>query len=148
MFQIPFNGFLKAPKQASQKRVRHSFLSNSRITFKTKSMENKERFTHRNEDLNKDKLENTNLNPLDDDSMEGRDQPVDLDGDGMIGNTGGFYGGTSYVGSNYGADWNANNTQHEGNYGAAGQQDSTDMTENNHIKRASNEEANRLERGQ
>jgi len=31
----------------------------------------------------------------------------DLDGDGFIGNTGGFYGGTSYLGSNY-DDWNNN----------------------------------------
>ena len=57
--------------------------------------------------------------PLADDA-----QPIDLDGDGMIGNTGGFYGGTSYVGSNYGADWNSeDNSRHEGNYGAAGQKD-------------------------
>ena len=62
-----------------------------------------------------------------------KEQPVDLDGDGFIGNTGGFYGGTSYVGSNYGADWNADdNSQHEGNYGAAGQQDATDLTDDNH----------------
>ena len=49
----------------------------------------------------------------------------DLDGDGMIGNTGGFYGGTSYIGSNYGPDWNAanNNEGNEGNFGAAGQKD-------------------------
>jgi len=57
--------------------------------------------------------------PLADDAT-----PIDLDGDGMIGNTGGFYGGTSYVGSNYGADWNTeDNSRHEGNYGAAGQKD-------------------------
>lgn len=59
--------------------------------------------------------------PLADDAT-----PIDLDGDGMIGNTGGFYGGTSYVGSNYGADWNTEDSnRHEGNYGAAGQKDDT-----------------------
>lgn len=31
----------------------------------------------------------------------------DLDGDGFVGNTGGFYGGTSYLGANYN-DWNNN----------------------------------------
>lgn len=63
--------------------------------------------------------------PLADDAT-----PIDLDGDGMIGNTGGFYGGTSYVGSNYGADWNSeNNSQHEGNYGAAGQKDDSPRIE-------------------
>jgi hypothetical protein len=52
------------------------------------------------------------------------ENPVpDLDGDGMIGNTGGFYGGTSYVGSNYGEDWNKPADTGEGNYGAAGYKD-------------------------
>ncbi len=53
---------------------------------------------------------------------------LDLDGDGFIGNTGGFYGGTSYLGSNYGEGWNAESEQeqNEGNFGAAGQQDTTD----------------------
>jgi hypothetical protein len=57
----------------------------------------------------------------------GQDKLVDLDGDGLIGNTGGFYGGTSYLGSNYGEDWNAEgaSSRHEGNYGAAGQQDTS-----------------------
>ena len=54
--------------------------------------------------------------------------PMDLDGDGMIGNTGGFYGGTSYVGSNYGADWDTGgNSRHEGNYGGGGQRDASDV---------------------
>jgi osmotically-inducible protein OsmY len=38
----------------------------------------------------------------------------DLDGDGFIGNTGGFYGGTSYLGANYN-DWSNNMAQ--GNQG-------------------------------
>ncbi len=63
--------------------------------------------------------------PLADDAT-----PIDLDGDGMIGNTGGFYGGTSYVGSNYGADWNTeDSSRHEGNYGAAGQKDESPRIE-------------------
>ena len=56
----------------------------------------------------------------------GEEGLVDLDRDGMIGHTGGFYGGTSYLGSNYGEDWDADtegSSHHEGNYGAAGQQD-------------------------
>jgi hypothetical protein len=111
-------------------------------------MENKERFTDRNEDMNRQRTENVEKINLDDDSMEGRDQPVDLDGDGMIGNTGGFYGGTSYVGSNYGADWNTeNSSQHEGNYGAAGQQDATDLT-NERAQREREEREERLKRGE
>lgn len=49
-------------------------------------------------------------------------QVPDLDGDGMIGNTGGFYGGTSYLGSNFGPEWNSEPgaDEGEGNYGAAG----------------------------
>lgn len=49
----------------------------------------------------------------------------DLDGDGLIGNTGGFYGGTSYLGSNFGPDWDGRETGEEagGNYGAAGAKD-------------------------
>jgi osmotically-inducible protein OsmY len=35
---------------------------------------------------------------------------MDLDGDGFIGNTGGFYGGTSYLGANY-DDWMNNQNQ-------------------------------------
>lgn len=38
----------------------------------------------------------------------------DLDGDGFIGHTGGFYGGTSYLGANYN-DWN--NNMGQGDYG-------------------------------
>jgi osmotically-inducible protein OsmY len=38
----------------------------------------------------------------------------DLDGDGFMGNTGGFYGGTSYLGANYN-DWN--NNMGQGDYG-------------------------------
>jgi len=38
----------------------------------------------------------------------------DLDGDGFVGNTGGFYGGTSYLGANYN-DWN--NNMGQGDYG-------------------------------
>lgn len=45
---------------------------------------------------------------------------MDLDRDGNVGNTGGFYGGTSYLGSNYGADWNQEQNQGYGNYGASG----------------------------
>lgn len=48
----------------------------------------------------------------------------DLDGDGFIGNTGGFYGGTSYLGSNY--SWGIESERGEkteGNYDAAGQND-------------------------
>ena len=52
----------------------------------------------------------------------------DLDGDGLIGNTGGFYGGTSYIGSNYSEDWNRNEdvNQNKGNFGAAGHSDPSD----------------------
>ena len=49
----------------------------------------------------------------------------ELDGDGLIGNTGGFYGGTSYIGSNYGPDWNEGKNS-EGNFGAAGQKDESE----------------------
>jgi hypothetical protein len=110
-------------------------------------MENKERFDDRHEELNKEH-QKVDRNSLEDDSLEGRDQPIDLDGDGMIGNTGGFYGGTSYVGSNYGADWNANdNSQHEGNYGAAGQKDDSDRTDER-LRRESDEQRERTERGE
>ena len=53
---------------------------------------------------------------------------ADLDGDGFIGNTGGFYGGTSYLGSNYGEGWNAegDKNENEGNFGVAGQNDATE----------------------
>lgn len=54
----------------------------------------------------------------------------DLDRDGFIGNTGGFYGGTSYLGSNYGPGWNNNENQTGGNYGAAGHSDHTDVSGN------------------
>jgi hypothetical protein len=74
----------------------------------------------------------------------GQDKLVDLDGDGFIGNTGGFYGGTSYLGSNYGEDWNKEgNSRHEGNYGATGQQDASndpaDTDENNSAIRHSDD---------
>lgn len=51
----------------------------------------------------------------------------DLDGDGFIGNTGGFYGGTSYLGSNYSESWGTGRgsaPENEGNFGAAGHKDS------------------------
>ena len=95
-------------------------------------MDNKE--TPRGNEWNKDRNEPQNREqqplegPLADDAT-----PIDLDGDGMIGNTGGFYGGTSYVGSNYGADWNTDdNSRHEGNYGAAGQKDESPRIEPRH----------------
>jgi len=60
--------------------------------------------------------------------QQASDGVPDLDGDGIIGNTGGFYGGTSYVGSNYSTGWNdeQNADQNEGNFGASGQRDPSD----------------------
>jgi osmotically-inducible protein OsmY len=59
-------------------------------------------------------------NRPDDYKNENNDQGFsDLDGDGFIGNTGGFYGGTSYLGSNY-DDWNNNmerSKMHRDDYG-------------------------------
>ena len=85
-----------------------------------------------NPDNTKDNIENRSI---DDDNLLPEDNigtgVPDLDGDGLIGNTGGFYGGTSYLGSNYGPDWNSNpnsDNQTHGNFGAAGQSDHTDIT--------------------
>lgn len=63
---------------------------------------------------------------------EGNDLPIDLDGDGFIGNTGSFMGGTSYLGSNYGPGWDTTEqtgAQNEGNFGAAGHRDDTELTD-------------------
>lgn len=111
-------------------------------------MENKEtprdsQWNKENDDAQKHEPRQPLEGPLADDAT-----PIDLDGDGMIGNTGGFYGGTSYVGSNYGADWNADdNSQHEGNYGAAGQQDATDLTEDR-LRKENEEREERIQRGE
>lgn len=76
--------------------------------------------------------ENTSL-PAGEENLEA-DATMDLDGDGMIGNTGGFYGGTSYLGSNYGPDWTmVGSTEKEGtesNFGAGGMRDDTPLTGN------------------
>ena len=80
-------------------------------------------------DKNNEPVENTNAddsNLLPEENI-GEGIP-DLDGDGLIGNTGGFYGGTSYLGSNYGPGWNSNENQTGGNYGAAGHSDHTDVS--------------------
>ncbi len=84
-------------------------------------------------DNNKENIENRieDNNVLPEDNIEGI---PDLDGDGFIGNTGGFYWGTSYLGSNYGPDWNSNQNaddQNNGNFGAAGQSDHTNITQPN-----------------
>lgn len=80
-----------------------------------------------------------NRNRLNDEGEKGKpleneiraeDTVPDLDGDGFIGNTGGFYGGTSYLGSNYTEGWGTPEgtpREVEGNFGAAGVKD--DRTE-------------------
>ena len=82
-----------------------------------------------NDPDNRNRLNDENDKPLDDNNRA-EDAVPDLDGDGFIGNTGGFYGGTSYLGSNYTEGWGTpEGTPREtgGNFGAAGQKD--DSTE-------------------
>lgn len=73
------------------------------------------------EDRNRNKVNQSsdqnwdqNRNRYQDDQFEQKKSSnqgyTDLDGDGFIGNTGGFYGGTSYLGANY-DDWNNNQGQ-------------------------------------
>lgn len=93
-------------------------------------MDNRERKISDNERLDREEQDTKGVNETGNEAIAPDATPIDLDGDGFIGNTGGFYGGTSYIGSNYGADWNTENSnRHEGNYGAAGQQDDSQRTE-------------------
>ena len=63
---------------------------------------------YRNRDPRNSNRDHDNKNRPDDFRKEDNEQGFsDLDGDGFIGNTGGFYGGTSYLGANY-DDWNNN----------------------------------------
>ena len=74
---------------------------------------------------------------------EESNEPLDLDHDGMIGNTGGFYGGTSYLGSNYEMGMNSSQTgrtenermgQNASNSFEEGEQDETgELTEEDNI---------------
>ena len=60
--------------------------------------------SHNNETWDKNQGRYVDDNNYQDRSNQGY---ADLDRDGFVGNTGGFYGGTSYTGSNY-DDWNNN----------------------------------------
>jgi osmotically-inducible protein OsmY len=63
---------------------------------------------YRNRDPRNSNRNDDHQNRPDSHRKEDNDQGFsDLDGDGFIGNTGGFYGGTSYLGANY-DDWNNN----------------------------------------
>ena len=85
---------------------------------------NRENASERREDAQNRSAEDRNKR----ENTDAEEGVSDLDGDGFIGNTGGFYGGTSYLGSNYGEGWNAegDTNENEGNFGAAGQNDATD----------------------
>ncbi len=65
-----------------------------------------------NQSHNQDWEQNRNRYQDQQNNQQGRSNQgfSDLDGDGFLGNTGGFYGGTSYLGANY-DDWNTNQGQ-------------------------------------
>lgn len=65
-----------------------------------------------NKDKNERHLQEDNDLPTKGDPDGGT---MDLDGDGMIGETGGFYGGTTYLGSNFSEGLNAAPTEEAGN---------------------------------